>query len=578
MSSSFKRFFSTYKFILKLAYQISPSHLFFITFLQSIWGLTNLPVLYINKLLIDLVISAVGRPDWQTVARTIVLVIILRSLIEYIRFAMNRFIYPMESSLSRLLNAKAEILMAQKLNSLDVSTVESPAFQDKFKKIGREYNQRLWGMVQPISQIPNSVFTIISAAIALFTFNPWIGLAIIIFELPDVWLSAKFSKLEYALGERQATTNRLWGWTNHYLTNPQSFYENKILGTVKILTQKMNELAQQIIGERVKLDIKRSKFRSLAEIPSNLLFILLNSYFFILALAGKITLGSAQMLYQACTTLGNGFGMLLSNVNTIYANYLFASDFSWLLDLKSSERVKGRTPRLPFKKGIEFRHVWFKYPNSKNWILENVDLSIEPRENIALVGENGAGKTTLIKLLVGFYTPQKGQILVNGVDVQKYNIHAYRKILSVLFQDFSDYAFSAQESIGYGDISRLKNKQAIEAAAKLTGVHRFIQSLSLKYRTPLSKSFEKGVEPSKGQWQRIALARTLFKNGEVVVLDEPTSNVDPKAEEEIFEKIIRLARNKIYYLFPIVSAPFAGRIKFCCSKEAKSQNRALTIS
>lgn len=158
------------------------------------------------------------------------------------------------------------------------------------------------------------------------------------------------------------------------------------------------------------------------------------------------------------------------------------------------------------------------------------------------------GKTTIIKLLCGFYLPNKGEVIVNGVNIFKYKQKAYWKLLGVLFQDFSWYAFSAKESIGIGDITKIRNIKLIKKTAKLTGIDKFLEHLPLKYDNPLSKEFEKGVEPSKGQWQRIALSRILFRGSKIVILDEPTSNVDPKAEEEIFDKIIRLSTENILIL------------------------------
>ena len=197
---------------------------------------------------------------------------------------------------------------------------------------------------------------------------------------------------------------------------------------------------------------------------------------------------------------------------------------------------------------IEFKDVWFKYPNAKRSTLKGVSFKVIAGENIALVGENGAGKTTLIKLLCGFYKPTKGEILFKGRNIHEYDLQEYWKHLAALFQDFSQYPFSAKESIGIGSPSRINDLKEIRKAAKLTGVDDFINNLPLGYNTSLTKDFEKGVEPSKGQWQRIALARTLFRNADTIILDEPTSNVDPKAEEEIFDKIIELSKNKTLIL------------------------------
>jgi len=218
------------------------------------------------------------------------------------------------------------------------------------------------------------------------------------------------------------------------------------------------------------------------------------------------------------------------------------------MDLKPQNM--GGTQIFPVKirTGIEFDHVWFRYPSSSEWILKDISFKITPLENIAMVGENGAGKTTLLKLLLGFHVPSKGRILIDGVVVTDYDIQSLWKKISVLQQDFHLFPFSARESIAFSDLSRVDNLTDIKSAAKLTDIDSYIESLPLKYDTPLTKELEKGVDPSGGQRQRIGLARALFHPSSILVLDEPTSNVDPKAEEEIFENIIKITKNQILIL------------------------------
>ncbi|TSC88129.1 MAG: ABC transporter-like protein [Microgenomates group bacterium Gr01-1014_16] len=545
---SFKRFFLTYRRILALAYRVNPSYLVLLTIISAFWGLTNLPILYINKILLDLVISSIGHPNWEVVARTIIWIAILRAGIEFARSFLSRYQNAVTNLLTSQISNKIEIMLGVKLNTLDIPTIESPVFQDKYKKVSRESNQRVWGMLSPLSDFPNAIFTIISGAIPLFTFNPLITLVIIAASLPEAFVSGRLAKLEYRDRDSLNKEYRIWGWISWLITDTRQIYENKLYDTANYVTAKLNALQEKVEEINRALRFRRVKWRTFTDVPLTLLVIGLNSYFFILALIGRITLGSAQMLYQAANTLTNGFNMVVQNIAVVYENYLFVQDFTWFMDLVP--KLSSGTKILPDKlhTGIVFDHVFFKYPTSTDWVLKDVSLSINPTDNVAIVGENGAGKTTLLKLLLGLHSPQKGQILINGLPVHEYNLQKLWHKISVLQQDFHLFPLSARESIAFSDLSRVNNLSEVKQAAKLAEIDAYIETLPLKYETPLNKELEHGVDPSGGQKQRIGLARTMFRKSNIMILDEPTSNVDPKAEEEIFENVLKITRDQILML------------------------------
>jgi len=190
-------------------------------------------------------------------------------------------------------------------------------------------------------------------------------------------------------------------------------------------------------------------------------------------------------------------------------------------------------------------------------------------QSLAIVGENGVGKTTLIKLLCRFYNPQKGEILIDGINLREFNREKLWDNFAVLFQDFGNYPFTARESVGYGKIEEVNNLDLIIKSAKETSIHDFINKLPLKYENPLSPELEKGIDPSRGQWQRIGLARVLIRNAQISILDEPTSSVDPKSEEEIFNKITKFVKGKILILISHRFSTVRRANKICVMKKGK---------
>ncbi len=216
------------------------------------------------------------------------------------------------------------------------------------------------------------------------------------------------------------------------------------------------------------------------------------------------------------------------------------------LDMQPQIRPEPNLPAVPadLGSGIVFEDVSLTYPTSDKPAIEGVSLTIRPGERIALVGENGSGKTTFVKLLTRLYDPTAGQIHLGGRDLREYNVETYRRRFGVIFQDYMRYHGTVAENIGYAQYKRLEDLDGIAAAAKKAGVHEFIEALDEGYQTRIRSWFERGTDLSGGQWQKIALARAFFRQSDILVLDEPTSVLDARAEYEIFQRFLELTAGK----------------------------------
>lgn len=197
---------------------------------------------------------------------------------------------------------------------------------------------------------------------------------------------------------------------------------------------------------------------------------------------------------------------------------------------------------------IEFRDVWFRYPNSENYVLKGISLKLERGKVYALLGLNGSGKTTLVKLLMRLYDPEKGNIFLDGVDIKEYSLQSLYRNIGVVFQDFVKYPLTVNENVGIGNIAYMGNMEYIKKAIAIAGADKFIQNLPRGYQTILEKEWDEGSELSGGQWQKIAIARACLKKASILVLDEPSAALDPEAEFEIFQKMKVLMKGKMSIL------------------------------
>jgi ATP-binding cassette subfamily B protein len=217
---------------------------------------------------------------------------------------------------------------------------------------------------------------------------------------------------------------------------------------------------------------------------------------------------------------------------------------AWLEDYAASLMEHADTPAPErLAEGIRFEHVSFTYPGTEKLVLDDVNLEFKPGSVVAIVGENGAGKSTLVKLLCRMYQPDKGRILIDGVDLARIRADDWRARLAGAFQDFFRFEFHARRTVGVGDVVRLDDEPAVVSAVSRAGAEDVVEHLTSGLDTQLGPTWPKGVEVSFGQWQKLALARGFMRDHPLlIVLDEPTAALDAETEHSLFERYAAVAR------------------------------------
>ena len=541
----FEQIFFTFREIAKLLWKINPRFTLFLFVLSGLWGLLTFPTFYLEKLILDRLVANIGNPNLESVVYPISFLVLVRVTLEVTRNIMSSFLGFLREHASKNFHIEIELMLADKLSRLDVATIEDPDFQDRYNKIEREAGRRAWGMMMPLTDIPNYVIGFISTIGILWFLHPLIALGVILISLPAIIVDRKFIKKWYDFELETAPLHRIRGHVSHYLIRSRNYLELRILKLREYLISKMRLVHYDIVGRELVLSRQKEYAGILTQIPALLFYAVANVYLVLRVVSAKITIGSYELFLRALLAASQNFAGLTSSLLAIYENYVFVRDLIWFLNLESKIKETGGKKLGKIARGIEIKDVWFKYKLDGKWILKGINANFPVGEKIAIVGENGAGKSTLIKVLGRFYDVSRGEVTVDGVNVKDINYPAYHDKFAVLFQDFDDYSFTARESIGYGDINRVNQISEIRAAAAKTGMDEYIDSLPLKYETPLSPHFFKGVQLSGGQWQRVGIARVLFrKKAEVLILDEPTSNVDPEAEEKIFNELLKISKEK----------------------------------
>ncbi|KYD04315.1 hypothetical protein B4102_3295 [Heyndrickxia sporothermodurans] len=338
---------------------------------------------------------------------------------------------------------------------------------------------------------------------------------------------------------------------------------------------RINKLGQWLVDKiyyyfnNMKKDVHKAvRTFTVISMIANTLQILVNGgvYFFIGWLAYKSIISLSEVIVYI-NSLGV-FVLALLGISSCWISLqkagMHLSTYFRYLETVSKNVIpsgNGQNQKLDTKEiKIEFIDVWFKYPGHKQYTIKNLDLTIYPNEKLAIVGENGAGKTTLIKLLLRFYKPTKGYILINGMDINRIKIEEYMNIITAVFQDFNTLNFSLKENLVFDNNYE---SSEIEEILQTLNLNNTISKLPKGIDTELGRLFDQeGIELSGGQQQKLAIARALVKNSPIVILDEPTAMLSPTAEYEIYTNFAGLTQDKstIYISHRMSSCRFCDRI------------------
>lgn len=385
-----------------------------------------------------------------------------------------------------------------------------------------------------------------SAAILLASVHPLLTL------LPVVGM-ARARSAAFAAGLRhQAIAQlmpraRVFSRIVEIAATPRFGVEIRAFGMRAFLLQRLDELADEFSAAQRRAALRGQKYEFAVRLPFGILYGLCIAYTVSLARAGNATPGEVALVVTLAPALESSSRMMAQSVGTVANMMQIFSRYRWLNDyaIAACAEQAGVAPApTALHHGITIREAEFRYPGSDRAVLSGVNLFLPAGSTIALVGENGAGKSTLVKLLARLYDVTDGTIEADGVDLRTLSLEAWRARVSACFQDFTRFQFTAGESIGVGDLSRIDDEAAVREAAVRGGALQTLNRLPQGIRQRLGKEFSEGVDLSGGQWQRMALARACMRRDPLLLLlDEPTSALDPEAEYALFEHFAAASRD-----------------------------------
>lgn len=429
--------------------------------------------------------------------------------------------------------------LSEHLVNISLEATHDPQIQNMFWRAKDAiYQDRIMSVFMTVFNIVPIIIQLIGTMIVLYSYSWILVLLAFLSVFPSAIISFWIGRKEYNFSIEQTQTSRLSSYLWEIMTKKETIRENRIYGFLDYIKKSFFSLQQKVLKARKKLLIKEDAGRSLAELLKNALYIVALILAVGLVSQNVITVGMFAACIGVFSTMQGSASNLFSYFSQIDNICNYANDYYDFLNLPKD---KSGTSKLENGiKSIELKNVSYSYNNNQKFAVENVDLKIERGNLIVIVGENGSGKTTLSKLIMGLYKPQFGSLLVNGIPQSEIQNTSYLHYFSIAIQDFERYAIPLSDNIIISDIAnRTQDLDEFFTMCDLTDVKERLGG----YDAMLGIEFG-DADLSGGEWQRVALARAMYKNADIIVLDEPTSAIDPLLEFDLLNQFLNMAKNR----------------------------------
>jgi ATP-binding cassette subfamily B protein len=448
------------------------------------------------------------------------------------------------------LDEKLETGLLLKRAEIDVISHEDPSYSNLLQKINEDGLWRAKNFLERQFFLFQNILEVTIASVILLTASWWVFLIVFLGTIPELFVETKYGRDVWHIhGSRAEVRRRYWN-THGYFTNLSNLLEIRLFQNTKYFLSVIQKMLLAFHKQELKNERKKLFYQLISLIASQGVLAFATVWFVVQVFNGNLLIGTLTFILASIADFRQALSSFLRNIGRQYQDSLFVKDMFTVLDTQPVLVYKEKPTVLSPQKTptITFEHVSFTYPESVSPTLKNIHFTINPGEKIALVGINGAGKTTLIKLLCRFYDPTEGKILIDGIDLKEIDLESWYRIMGILFQDYTNFRIPVHEAIAVGNTALEENFEKIQSSAHESEASIFISKWAKQYQQMLGKEFTDGVEPSVGQWQKLAIARTLYRNPHIYVLDEPTASIDAEAEAKIFERLEKLPDDRTVIL------------------------------
>lgn len=534
-------FFSTFFYCLTLSWKASKLYTVVRIASQTLTPILTIVAAFIGKYLLDLLTG-----EWPTedAARTLLLLFACLLAIFLLRAVSQKIQQYCQSMHDDVVRGRLALIMMDHSLAADLEYFDNPAYHDKLITATRDsmaIATLLWSALSCVS----AAVSFLGAFLVLCQANVLYGFFMAGAAFPSSIAAAKYTKSLYHLSLAQINGERQKSYYQGIAVDRDYAQDLRLFNAGESLKNRYSRLWQELFAKRRDMTRRRTVLTCLLDCLPEVVVVLIGANIAFQVLGGTATVGDYSLYTGLLSQLWAAISLLTHSTMQIYDNQLKIANVKTLRDFHNRIEDKGKK-RLGLVESIEFEHVSFTYPGADEPALEEVSFYFRRQEKVALVGLNGSGKSTLIKLILRLYDPDRGVIRINGVDIKEYRLSKLRANFSVYFQDMRNYSFTLRDNLTIADEAQKNVEEAAAAALRNSCCEDILKQADRGLDTNLTRFFAPdGIELSGGQQQKLALARAFYRRHTALILDEPSSNLDPKAEKEIFQALQKLTQGNM---------------------------------
>jgi len=524
----------------KLFFIAGKAQLILLLFFTVIQGLVPIMIAQSTRTILD----SLNILKDSSLTFAVVILVITWGFWNLINFIINPLSLHIQGNLTDKLILSCNLKALETMRRInDLSTMEESRFFDEQQLLEQELAWRPVNLIVFTFSFIRGFITVLSMMVSLIPFHLLIPVLLLLSLMPQAVQLYRLQQEAFEnMVERNPLSRKMQYWS-HLLLERTTFREAKIFGYESYAISKYQNLFSQIYekssADRKKKTVSTLMFFIIGAAGSTACFLWVISQF----RTNNLSIGSIGLFSTYIIISSQSFITLIQDGALLYDTCLFMDKYFSFIDRKPA--LKNGTIKLKSISSIEFRNVTFYYPGTDHPALKNLSFKMEGKKQYAIVGENGSGKTTILNLICRFYDPQDGQVLINGYPLSSLEINSYRNQISMLFQDYARYELTVKENISISDTSKEPVVQKINDSIKNSGLYNKFSTFANGIDQQLGKKFENGTELSGGEWQKIALARSLYRDCSLFILDEPSSSMDAISQAVFWKNISEYTKNKL---------------------------------